>query len=102
MKLNVEFKIFDLAGKEIKEKAGKFIADILLEHKGDSLKLYELAIKINENESIEIDTSDLSLIEEAVKNNQRYNNLIKGAILKEIESQKVLSNKKRINKIVNS
>ena len=94
MKLNVSFEIFDLTDKALKEKANKFIAEMLLEHKGDSLKLYELAIKINKNESIDIDTTDLKLVEDAVKGNQRYTNLIKGAILKEIECQKTLSTKK--------
>jgi acyl carrier protein len=93
MKLNVNFEIFDLNDKAVPEKASRFIAEMLLEHKGDSLKLYELAIKINKNESIEIDTTDLKLIEDAVKGNPKYTNLVKGAILKEIESQKFLSNK---------
>lgn len=93
MKLNVNFEIFDLNGNPIKEKANRFIAEMLLEHKGDTLKLYELAIKINKNESIEIDTTDLKLVEAAIKGNQRYTNLVKGTILKEIECQKTLFNK---------
>jgi hypothetical protein len=60
----------------------------------DALKLYELAIKINNNELIEIDIADLKLIEEAIKNNQKYNNLVKGSILKEIECQRLKDNKK--------
>ena len=91
MTLNVSFEIFDLADKAIPDNAGRFIAEMLLEHKGDTLKLYELDIKINKSESIEIDTTDLKLIEDAVKGNQRYTNLIKGAILKEIESQKIVN-----------
>lgn len=94
MKLKVDFEIFDLTDKPIGTRANRFIAEMLLEHKGDSLKLYELAIKINKEKSIEIDTTDLKLIESAVKENQRYNNLIKGAILKEIEFQKVGANNK--------
>ena len=95
MTLNVNFKIYDLNDKPIPEKSGKFIAEMLIEHKGDTLKLYELALKINKNNSIEIDTSDLKLLEDAVKGNQRYNNLVKGAILKEIESQKAYSSTKK-------
>ena len=98
MKLNVNFEIFDLSDKKIPEKSSRFIAEMLLEYKGDTLKLYELALKINKNESIEIDTSDLKLIEEAIKENSRYTNLIKGAILKEIDSQKTLSSKKEIGR----
>ena len=97
MTLNVNFEIFDLKDKPIEEKSSRFIAEMLIEHKGDSLKCYELALKINKNESIEIDTSDLKLIEEAIKANQRFNNLIKGAVLKEIECQKSLSNKENNN-----
>ena len=95
MKLNVNFKIYDLNDKVIPEKPNKFIAEMLIEHKGDTLKLYELAMKINKSDSIEIDTSDLKLLEAAVKGNQRYNNLVKGAILKEIESQKAFSGSKK-------
>ena len=94
MKLNVNFELFDLADKAFPDKASKYIAGILMEHKGDPLKLFELAMNINKNDSIEVDTTDLKLIEEAVKANPQYNNMIKGAILKEIESQKVLSRKK--------
>lgn len=94
MRLNVNFEIFDLSDKPIPEKPGKFIAEMLMEYKGDPLKLYELGLKINKNESIEIDTTDLKLIEEAIKANPRYTNLIKGAILKEIECQKVIDGKK--------
>lgn len=89
MKLNVNFEIFDLADKALPERANKYLAGMLMEHKGDSLKLFELAMSINKNDSVEVDTSDLKLIEEAVKSNPQYNNMIKGAILKEIESQKV-------------
>lgn len=100
MKLNVNFEIYDLKDKSLDEKAGSFIADMLLNHKGDSLKLYELAMKLNKEDLIDVDTTDLKLIETAIRENQRYNNLIKGAILKEIECQKTLSNteKKDIDK----
>ena len=94
MKLNVAFEIFDLSDKKVPERTNKFIAEMLMEYKGDSLKLYELALKINKNESIEIDTTDLKLIEDAIKSNQRYTNLVKGAILKKIECQRALFNTK--------
>lgn len=94
MKLKVDFEIFDLADKPVVQLANKFIAEMLLEYKGDALKLYELAIRVNKEKSIEIDLSDLKLVENAIKENQRYTNLIKGAILKEIEFQKLTSGKK--------
>jgi len=93
MKLNVNFEIFDLNDKPLPNKAARFIAEMLMEHKSNPLKSFELGLKINKNESIEIDTSDLKLVEEAVKNNERFNNLIRGAVLKEIESQKSVSKK---------
>ena len=94
MTLKVNFEIYDLADKAIPEKSSRFIAEMLLEHKGDSLKLYELAININKNDSIDIDTTDLKLVETAVRDSQRYTNLVKGAILKEIELQKTSENSK--------
>ena len=89
MKVNVDFKILDLNDKPLEEKANRFMADILVSGPGDPLKVYELAMKINKSKKIDIDTTDLKLIEDAVKSTQKYNNLVKGAILKEIESQKV-------------
>ena len=94
MKLNVNFEIFDLDGNSFKDKANRYIASILMDGKGDSLKLFELGMSINKNDSIELDTADLKLIEDTVKANAGYSNIIKGAILKEIENQKVLSKKK--------
>ncbi len=94
MKLHVEFEIFDLSGKALAERANRYIAEMLLDHKSNPLKAYELAININKNESIDIDTTDLKLIEDAVISNQRFNNLVKGAILKEIECQKIIESKK--------
>lgn len=93
MTLNTNFQIFDLTDKAVKDKSNRFIAEILMNHKGDALKCYELALKINKNDLIEIDTTDLNLIETAIKENQQYTNLIKGAILKEIECQKSIANK---------
>ncbi len=68
---------------------------MLLDHKSNPLKAYELALDITKNGSIDIDTTDLKLLEEAVISNQRFNNLVKGAILKEIECQKVTSGKNK-------
>ena len=95
MTLNVNFEIFDLSDKAVPDKANKYIADMLVSHKGDALKLYELALKISKNDSIEIDMSDLKLIEQVIKENQQYNNLVKGSILKEIECQKMVANKNK-------
>ncbi len=89
MKLNVNFEIFDLNDKALPNNAARYIAEMLMDYKSNPLKSFELGLKINKNETVEIDTSDLKLVEEAVKNNERFNNLIRGAVLKEIESQKV-------------
>lgn len=92
MKLNVSFEIFDLSDRPLPEKAGRYIAEMLMDYKISPLKSFELGLKINKNKIVEIDTSDLKLVEEAVKKNERFNNLIKGAILKEIECQKSSAN----------
>lgn len=91
MILNVNFDIFDLDNKLLPKKANKYLANILMNAKGDRLKMYELSLKVNENETIEVDTADLKLIETAVNETQMCNNLISGAILKEIEAQKITS-----------
>ncbi len=94
MILDLQFEIFDLNGKKVEEKTTSFLADMVMSHTGDKLKLYELALKINKSATIEVDLADLKLIEAAVNENQRYPNLICGAILKEIEQQKALASKK--------
>ncbi len=91
MKLTVNFEILDLSGKALPDRANKFIAEILVDTKGDALKLYELAMNISKSESIEIDTTDLNIVVKAIRDHERFNNLVKGAILKEIESQKTIS-----------
>lgn len=90
MTLMVKFQIFDLDSKPLETTANRYIAAILMNRKSaaDTLKLYELALKIDKGETIEIDTNDLKLIEAAVKETQLYNNMINGAILQEIEAQK--------------
>ena len=94
MKLTVDFEVFDLNGKAASHKASRFIAEIMMRHKGDNrLKCYELGLKINIGEPIEIDTADLKLIEAAVNMTELYDNLVVGTILKEIEHQKTLANK---------
>lgn len=95
MKLKVNFKIFDLDGKALEHNANRYIASILMDKNlpNDTMKLFLLGQKINKAESVDIDMADLKLVEDTVKTST-YSNLIKGAILVEIENQKVLSKKK--------
>ena len=91
MTLDMGFQIFDMESKPLEKPANVYLAEMLLFSKGDSLKLYELAMRVNETPTIEVDTTDLNLIEKAVRDNERYNNLVRGAILKEFAHQKARS-----------
>ncbi|MCK5600654.1 hypothetical protein KAR91_02225 [Candidatus Pacearchaeota archaeon] len=95
MKLKVDFEILDLYGKPLEKKANEYLGTIMIGgHEGDSMRKLILATEIQKSESININESDVKFIEDTIKATSLYNHLVKGAILKEIENQKVLSKKK--------
>lgn len=68
MKLNFNFKIKDLAGKEIPNaEANKLLADMLSGlNTGNSTKLYDWALRIYRGETLEIDDTDGMVLKELV------------------------------------
>ena len=88
MKIKTSQALKDLAGKDLKGSDGKAIAlgpiisNILLTAKtGGKMKLYELAKNFYAEKDIDLDTTDLNMIKEAVEQTGEYNNLVTGQIL---------------------
>jgi len=94
-----------LKGKEIKDLDGRpfdppvgmaevVSTSLVKRTDGDSIKLYEMALRLRAGE-VDLDSSDLELLESTVKSDQTLTALAKGQILLEIKRQKDLSEIKR-------
>lgn len=83
MKLNFNFNLLDLDGKELSDaNAGKIIATTLVQSsEGDALKFWEWALKLNKGEVLELDTSDTTTLEAFVNSCQTLPILTKAQIL---------------------
>lgn len=91
MKLNLKQTFKTLKGEEIKSEdktltLGEVLANIVLaphENKNGfrPLKAWELARKLDKNEEIELDQSDLTQIKDIIENTSSALPLIKGQIL---------------------
>lgn len=84
MKINTKEVLKDLSGKELKSEDGPFtfgqaLANILLSAKeGGKMKLFLLAQKLYQDKVVDIDISDLTLIESTVKSSEHYTALVLG------------------------
>jgi len=94
-----------LKGKEIKDLDGQSFdppvdmaevvsTSLVKRTDGDSIKLYEMALRLRAGE-VDLDSSDLELLESTVKSDQTLTALAKGQILLEIKRQKDLAGIKR-------
>lgn len=87
MKLNFNFTLTDLNGRNVLDQEGnpaeanKFLASMLSQlSKGDSIKLIELALKLNAGEELDLDTSDTKKLKEIVEQAE-LQNIIKYRLL---------------------
>lgn len=87
MKLNFNFKVKDLSGKEIEgAEANKLLANTLsMLNKGNSMKLYDWAVKLWNGKPLEIDDTDGEVLQELVKNSETLTVLAKKPMLDVIE-----------------
>lgn len=87
MKLNFNFNLVDLDSKEIEgANAGKLLANSLVaQSKGDAIKFWEMALKLNQGEVIDLDTSDQGLLKSFIKENESITILAKGQMLQLFE-----------------
>lgn len=83
MKLNLNFNLLDLDGKEIEgANAGKLLANQLVnQSKGDAVKFWELSLKLYKGEVIDLDTSDQALIKQFIKDSEQLPVLTKAQLL---------------------
>ncbi len=86
-KINLNFPIKDLDGEELPNShAGKILANGLIgQSKGDAVKYWGWALKLNNKEEFEIDESDYSTLKEFVKNHETLPVITKAQILKAFE-----------------
>ena len=80
MKIDCTIVLKNLAGEEIADATfGKILANILSasQTKG-AMKLYALAISLFQQDSVDVDKADLTLIKREVEATTAYTTLIKG------------------------
>jgi hypothetical protein len=72
MKLNFNFNLVDLDGKEIENgNLGKILANNLINQtKGDAVKYWEWALALNKGEVIDLDTSDQETLKTFIKDSE--------------------------------
>lgn len=87
MKLNFNFNLTDINSRNVLDQEGnpveanKFLAALLAQlSKGDSIKLIELALKLNAGEELDLDTSDTNKLKEIVEQAE-LQNIIKYRLL---------------------
>lgn len=83
MKLNFNFNLTDLDGKEIKDaNAGKLLANSLIQQtKGDAVKYWEWALALNKGDVLDLDTSDQETLKTFIKDSDTITVLGKAQLL---------------------
>jgi hypothetical protein len=89
MKIDLNKAVVNLDGVEIpNSNLGKILAQLLANsNKGDALKFWETALKLQKGEEIDLDTSDQSTIKEFVKSTDQVTNIVKAQILLSFEKK---------------
>ena len=72
MKLNFNFNLVDLDGKEIENgNVGKILANNLINQtKGDAVKYWEWALALNKGNILDLDTSDQETLKTFIKDSE--------------------------------
>ncbi len=83
MKLNFNFNLTDLDGKELEgANAGKLLANSLIQQtKGDAVKYWEWALALNKGDVLDLDTSDQETLKTFVKDSEVITVLAKAQLL---------------------
>lgn len=89
MKINLNFQIKNLQGEEIKGEfghAGKVLANMLAQQsKGNSIKLYDWALKLWNSQALELDDVDAGVLYALVENSETLTIIAKVPIMKAIK-----------------
>lgn len=93
MKLNLSQPVLGLDGKQIGDSTlDKVLAnDLAAGGDGPAIKLWEWAILLHAGKELELDSTDLKLLEQKVETSQRLNVLVKGQLLKALDAARVAS-----------
>ena len=83
MKIDFNFNLLDLDGKEIEgANAGKLLANQLVNQaKGDAVKFWELSLKLYKGEIVDLDSSDQATIKNFIKDSEQLPVLTKAQLL---------------------
>lgn len=83
MKLNFNFNLTDLDGKELENaNAGKLLANTLIQQtKGDAVKYWEWALALNKGDILDLDSSDQETLKNFVKDSETITILAKAQVL---------------------
>jgi hypothetical protein len=83
MKLNFNFNLTDLDGKELEgANAGKLLANTLIQQtKGDAVKYWEWALALNKGDILDLDSSDQETLKTFVKDSETITILAKAQLL---------------------
>lgn len=83
MKLNFNFNLTDLDGKELEgANAGKLLANTLIQQtKGDAVKYWEWALALNKGDILDLDSSDQETLKNFIKDSETITILAKAQVL---------------------
>lgn len=91
MKLNLNYQIKDLTGKEISGEnanASKALAGSLAgANKGNAIKLFNWALQFWKGESVEIDKTDKEFLESFIETSETLTVLAKASMINSIKEQ---------------
>lgn len=95
MQLLLDKPLIGLDGKEIDDShMGKILANALVNKEGsDDIKYFDWALKLYNNEKIELDDSDYNKLYKEIENDKRLTRIVKAQILKEMDRQKKTTSK---------
>ena len=90
MKVDLDFNLKDLSGNEIKDAhAGKLVASALSQsNKGNSIKLFDWAMKLWNKEVLELDDTDFNVLKAFISESEYMTVLAKGQIVKFLDNGK--------------
>lgn len=89
MKINLNKDLLSLDGEALNNgNAGKLVAQLLANApKGDALKFWDWAVKLNKGEELDLDPSDLNVLIDFIKSNDTIFVIAKAQLLTMLNSK---------------
>jgi hypothetical protein len=87
MKLSLDKKFKSLSGEELQGMTmGQLLAEAISQsNKGNSIKIYNWALKLYNKEELEMDETDFKTLKDMVESNETLSNIIKAQLILELE-----------------